>query len=193
MRNFPLFKEANKTVRHQRSKPSNIRRKTTDKQKIVEIDRMKLQEILSVKQCERAARHFGRVPTFKKGCFNLALIKKQRKYFRGLKSRGSNPRYRRQTYKKTKQSKVILQKVEKVAVQRLRTKKPAKRSRSTPVEPKLYSVDKVKLRIASRMQHSLDVWRGDKHIRLVRFSDVEKQFGEIIDRIKKLKFAVDPN
>lgn len=160
---------------------------------IVEADRKKLDSLLSVKQRERSSRHLQRHSSFKKGCFNFALIKKQRKYFRNLRSRGSNPRYRRQLHKKVRCSRVILKKEVRATEQQRGSKKSKKRSLSTPVEPKLYAVDKVKIRIETRVQQTLDSLRGEKNVRLVRFSDVEKQFGEVIDRIKRLKFAVEPN
>lgn len=193
MRKIPLFAEAPKIETKKRGQSKKIRRKTRDEQKSVETDRRKLDALLASKQQERLSRHFCRSPTLKKGCFKFALIKRQRQYFRSLRSRGSNPRYRRQIYKKFICSKVVLQKEIKTPGQSKSKIRSKRRCRSTPVEPKTYSTDKVRVRIETRVQQAIDGLRGEKSVRLLRFCDVEKQFGEVIERIKRLKFAVEHN
>lgn len=189
MRNFPLFPKPKKVKMKKRRIFSKARRKIADEQEMIDSERSRKKDIVQSKCHNRLARHCDRRAELK-GCFKFTFIKKQKSYFRNLRCRGSNPRYRRQRQKKTKQAKVIMQKVEKTASEQEKNVNKEKRSKSTPVESKLYELNGIKVRIASKIEQVLELLPGKNHNSFIRFSDVEKQFGEVIARIKSLKFAV---
>lgn len=190
--NFPLFEVKKKSIKKKKHKRKPPKRILVNELAVVDEDRKKLNDFLRQKEKERISRHLQRSSGLKRGCFNFSFIKKE-KLSKSLKLKLSQPKYKRYCQKRALQKRIIIKKEELALKSKpaLKKKKSNKRSKSTPAEPKLYSFEKVKIRISAKIQNALDFLRGDKAVRLVRFSEVNRQFGEMIDRIKQLKFSLD--
>lgn len=150
-----------------------------------------MNKFLSVKDQERISRHLRRSSGLKRGSFNFTC-KKGHREAKHIKLKLFQPKYKRYCQKRALQRRVIHKKEARAGSLKGTSRgRGSKRSKSLPVEPKLYSLEKVKLRISAKVQKSLDRLRGLKPTRLVRFAEVQRQFGEVIDRIKQLKFSLE--
>jgi len=191
-RNFPLF-EVKKKSGKKKKKLGNYKsaRNLINEIAVVEQDRKKLNDFLTLKENERISRHLRRSSGLKRGCFKISGVKNEKRS-KSLKVKLSQPKYKRYCQKKLLQKRIIYTKEIFASKSKPATKKKdgKKRSKSTPSEPKLYSFEKVKIRISAKIQNVLDALRGAKNVKLVKFSDVDQQFGEMIDRIKQLKFSL---
>lgn len=123
----------------------------------------------------------------KRNLINCSLITKQSK--RKLKPAFKViPKLKIREVKKKVQLKVVDTK-KYLANRQDKRKRKHQRSKSATVETKLHSVPDVKLKITSTIQDCLDRTRQKRPASIVKFREVEIQFGDVIERIKNLKFS----
>lgn len=124
----------------------------------------------------------------KRNLINSSLITKKRRLGRRGERSAKIPRLRAKAAKKTVQRKVVTCKKLLMAHRPKRGRKAHRRSKSAAVESRWSTEADLKLKITSTIQDCLDR-EPRKPSCIVRFHEVERQFGEVIERIKNLKFA----
>ena len=187
LRKLPLFKSKSRAFRRKNRK-SEKRQKINDEQAI-STERLLLERQLSEKRYQRKLRHLRRSSPVKRNVINSSLIKKQKKFRKKPVLRFKNPKHKLKDAKKLVQRKVVTCKNMLAANTRGRQKPVARRSKSSSIQSKQMNLPDVKLKITSTIQDLLDNRKSQKPTYIVRFREVEKQFGEVIERIKNLKFS----
>lgn len=184
--NLPLFKSKARAYRRKNRK--TVRKNVQNDERAISSDRHQLERHLSGKRNQRLSRHLRRSSPLKRNIINTSLIKKQLRSGRRPLLKSKNPRHRVKVAKKLVQIKVL-------TCKELMAKKRAgkgnskhKRSKSATAEFKLFTESDVKLKITSTIQDCIDKMGSRRPSNIVRFREIEKQFGEVIERIKNLKF-----
>lgn len=187
LRKLPLFKSKVKEFRRKAKKTG--RRNPQNEERAVINDRNVLERHLSDKRNQRLSRHLRRSSPIKRNLINTSLIKKQKKSVRRPLLRSQMPKNRVKVAKKLVQVKVLTCKEMMAKKARGKENGKHKRSKSATAQFKHLTETDVKLKITSTIQDCLDKLGSRKPSYIVRFRDIKKQFGEVIERIKNLKFS----
>lgn len=188
LRNVPLFKS--KTKAYRRKTKKKVRKSTVRDDAALSTERQQLERHLSQKRSQRMRRHLGRCSPVKRNIINTSLIKKRRRLGTKQVRKSRNPKHQARAAKKMVQRKVVTCK--QILATSGRPRRPARyrRSKSVTVEPRIpMQPDLVKLKITSTIQDWLDKTCSRRPTNIVRFREIKEQFGEVIERIKNLKFS----
>lgn len=184
---LPLFKTKSKVFRRKNRKIS--RKVRLNEEQNVSTERNILERHLSEKRSQRRHRHLRRSSPIKRNVINSSLIKKSKNLGKKPVSKNKKPKHIAKEAKKQVQRKVVTCKTLLAGKRRGGKNKGHKRSKSATVEVNVQSLAEVKLKITSTIQDFLDTRSSRKPSYIVKFREVEKQFGEVIERIKNLKFS----
>lgn len=188
LRKLPLFKS--KTKAYRRKTKKKVRKSTVRDDAALSTERQQLERHLSQKRSQRMRRHLGRCSPVKRNIINTSLIKKQRRLGTKQVRKSRNPKHQARTAKKLVQRKVVTCKQIMATSGRPRGPARYRRSKSVTVEPRIpMQPDLVKLKITSTIQDWLDKTCSRRPTNIVRFREIKEQFGEVIERIKNLKFS----